>query len=172
MRRAAAVVLTILLGTACSAGQAPAGAAPASPSPAGSPAAGAGGLTQDACRVLTAADVQAALGPAVTQLPLTSSPPGAGPGDALVSGCTYASATATPAGVSLYLYRDLPIDYLAGVTGFRRVPGVGDTAYQGGPMLLGRKGHVTFQLSIDSSPNPAGMSDALVAMARAVAGRL
>lgn len=175
MRRAAVTLaLAVVLGAACSGGQlsSDSGATPSPAIASPSPSAGAAGLTQQACRVLTASDVQAALGTAVTQLPLTSPPPGGGPGGDLVSGCTYASSTAASAGVSLYLYRDLPIDYLATVPGFQRVPGVGDSAYRGGPMLLGRKGHVTFQLSIDSGVSQAQTGPALVTMAHAVAGRL
>jgi hypothetical protein len=171
MRAAAAVlsVIALLAVAACAPGSS-AGSA-ATPAPTASTGA-AGGLTSDACRALTAADVQAALGVPVEQLPLTSPPPGAGPGGALVSGCTYASASAAAGGVSLYLYRDLKIDYFANVPGFQPVPGVGDAAYAHGPMLIGRKGHVTFQLTIDSSADPAKTDAALRRLAHAAAGRL
>jgi hypothetical protein len=89
-----------------------------------------------------------------------------------VSGCTYASATAAAGGVSLYLYRDLAIDYFASVPGFQAVPGVGDAAYLHAPMLIGRKGHVTFQLTIDSSADPARTDAALRTLAHATAARL
>ncbi len=108
----------------------------------------------------------------VTQLPLTSPPPGAEPGGSLVSGCTYASATAAPGGASLYLYRDLPIDYFSGVPGVQRVQGVGDAAYEHGSMLLGRKGHVTFQLTIESGADPAKSDAELRTLAHATAARL
>lgn len=141
------------------------------PAPVASTAASTG-LTQDACRVLTAADVQGALGVPVAQLPLTSPPPGAGPGGNLVSGCTYTSSSAAAGGVSLYLYRDMAIDYFANVPGFQPVPGVGDAAYEHAPMLIGRKGHLTFQLTIDSTAGPARIDAALRTLARAAAGRL
>src|SRR3982074_2339708 len=103
----------LLVGACASGGGAP--GAPASPpaAPSASPAASAGAqaLTQDACRALRAADVQATLGVEVSQLPMTSPPPGGGPDGSLISGCTYASTTATAAGASLYLFRDMPIDY-------------------------------------------------------------
>lgn len=174
MRCAAAclTLLALLVAGACSSGESP-GAAATPVAGAASPAGpGPGALTQDACRALTAADVQAALGIPVTQLPLTSPPPGAGPGTSLVSGCTYASASAAPGGASLYLYRDLKIDYFAGVPGVQRVPDVGDAAYEHGSMLLGRKGHVTFQLTIESGADPAETEPALRALARAVSARL
>jgi hypothetical protein len=166
------LALPLLLG-ACSPGSF---AGPAesrrSPSPTASAASSPAGLTSDACRVLTAADVQAALGVPVSQLPLTSPPPGGGPGGTLVSGCTYTSATAASGGASLYLYRDMAIDYFANVPGFRPVPGVGDAAYEHGPMLIGRRGHVTFQLTIDSGADPAKTETALRALAHAAAARL
>jgi hypothetical protein len=166
---AALSLLALLPLGACAPGSA---AAPAgTPTPSAS-AASPAGLTSDACRVLTAADVQAALGVAVSQLPLTSPPPGGGPGGTLVSGCTYASATAAAGGASLYLYRDMAIDYFANVPGFQPVPGVGDAAYEHGPMLIGRRGHVTFQLTIDSAADPAKTDAALRALAHAAAARL
>lgn len=171
MRLAAAappLVAVLLLG-ACSSGS-PAGTA-GTPAPTASAA--ATGLTQDACRVLTAADVQGALGVPVTQLPLTSPPPGGGPGGGnLVSGCTYSSSAAAAGGASLYLYRDMAIDYFATVPGFTPVPGVGDAAYEHVPMLIGRKGQVTFQLTIDSSAAPAKADAELRMLAHAAAARL
>jgi hypothetical protein len=122
--------------------------------------------------VLTAADVQGALGVPVTQLPLTSPPPGGGPGGGnLVSGCTYSSSTAAAGGASLYLYRDMAIDYFASIPGFTSVPGVGDAAYEHVPMLIGRKGHVTFQLSVDTT-DPKKADTQLRTLARAAASRL
>jgi hypothetical protein len=121
--------------------------------------------------VLTASDVQRALGVPVTQLPLTSPPPGAGPGGNLVSGCTYSSSTAASGGASLYLYRDMAIAYFANIPGFTPVPGVGDAAYEHVPMLIGRKGSVTFQLSVDTA-DPAKADTELRALAHAAASRL
>jgi hypothetical protein len=166
---AALPIAALLTLGACSSGAAPSSAA--TPSPTAS-AATSTGLTQDACRVLTAADVQGALGVPVAQLPLTSPPADAGPGGNLLSGCTYSSAAATAGGASLYLYRDMAIDYFANVPGFQPVPGVGDAAYVHPPMLIGRKGHVTFQLTIDSNADPAKTDAALRTLARAAAGRL
>jgi hypothetical protein len=171
MRLAAALSLLAIpaLG-ACSPGSS---AGPSStPTPAATAAPSPAGLTSDACRVLTAGDVQSALGVAVNQLPLTSPPPGGGPGGTLVSGCTYSSATAAAGGASLYLYRDMAIDYFANVPGFQPVPGVGDAAFEHGPMLIGRKGHLTFQLTIDSAAGPAKTDVALRALAHAAAARL
>jgi hypothetical protein len=169
MRFAAALPIAALLAlSACSSG--PTAGTASTPTPTAS--AVPGELTQDACRVLTAADVQNALGVPVAQLPLTSPPPGGGPGGNLVSGCTYASSSAAQGGVSLYLYRDMAIDYFATVPGFQHVPGVGDAAYEHAPMLIGRKGHVTFQLTIDASPDPARIDPALRTLSHAVASRL
>jgi hypothetical protein len=134
--------------------------------------ANAAGLTTQACRVLTAADVQAALGVPVTQFPLTSPPPDAGPGGTLLSGCSYASSSAAAGGASLYLYRDMAIGYFANVPGVQAVPGVGDAAYEHVPMLIGRKGHVTFLLTIDAGSDPAKADLALRALAHAAASRL
>jgi hypothetical protein len=175
MRTAPAVpslVALVVLSAACSSGSSAGQQGPAAtPAPTATSAPPAA-LTSDACRVLTAADVQTALGVPVTQLPLTSPPPGGGPDGALESGCTYASATASSGGVSLYLYRDLAIDYFANVPGVQAVPGVGDAAYEHGPLLIGRKGHVTFQLTIDSAADPAKTDAALRTLAHAVASRL
>jgi len=162
--------LPLLALAACSSGPSGSSAGPPStPTPAASTG---GGLTLQACRVLTAADVQAALGVPVTQLPLTSPPPDAGPGGNLISGCTYSSAAAAAGGVSLYLYRDLAIDYFANVPGVQAVSGVGDAAYEHAPLLIGRKGHVTFLLTIDSTADPAKTDSALRTLAHATASRL
>jgi hypothetical protein len=164
--------LPLLALAACSPG-APGstGGTSSTPTPTASTAA-AGGLTLQACQVLTAADVQAALGVPVTQLPLTSPPPDGGPGGTLVSGCTYASSSAVAGGASLYLYRDLAIDYFAKVPGMQAVPGVGDAAYEHAPMLIGRRGHVTFLLTIDASADPTKTDSALRMLAHAAASRL
>jgi hypothetical protein len=161
--------LPLLALAACSPG--PSAGTPSAPSPTSS-AASAGGLTLQACRVLTAADVQAALGVPVTQFPLTSPPPDAGPGGTLLSGCSYASSSTAAGGASLYLYRDLAIDYFAKVPGMQTVPGVGDAAYEHAPMLIGRKGHVTFLLTIDAGADPTRGDAALRALAHVAASRL
>jgi hypothetical protein len=172
MAAALPIAALLMLGACSFPGSAPGSSGPAvTPAPTAS-AAAATGLTQDACRVLTATDVQGALGVPVAQLPLTSPPADAGPGGNLVSGCTYTSSAAAAGGASLYLYRDMAIDYFANVPGFQPVPGVGDAAYVHAPMLIGRKGHVTFQLTIDSSADPAKTDAALRTLARAAAGRL
>jgi hypothetical protein len=163
----AAVPLLALV--ACSPGSS--AGTPAPPSPTAG-AANAAGLTLQACRVLTAGDVQAVLGVPVTQFPLTSPPPDAGPGGTLLSGCRYASSSATAGGASLYLYRDLAIGYFANVPGVQAVPGVGDAAYEHVPMLIGRKGNVTFLLTIDASADPTRADSALRALAHAAASRL
>jgi len=103
---------------------------------------------------------------------MTSPPPGGGPDSSLVSGCTYASTTAASAGASLYLFRDMPIDYFATVPGAQRLPGVGDAAFVQGTMLIGRKGHVTFQLTVVSGADQAALAQQLGTLGRAVAGRL
>ena len=169
--RSAAAVLPLVALALCACSPASSAGTASTPAPAAS-SASQGVLTSDACRVLTAADVQAALGVPVTQLPLTSPPPGGGPDATLLSGCTYVSASAAAGGASLYLYRDLAIDYFAKVPGVQAVPGVGDAAYEHAPVLIGRKGHVTFQLTIDSSADPAKADSALRTLAHAVASRL
>jgi hypothetical protein len=166
------IAAALLLLSACSSGPAPAAGGTPAPTTSAASAAAGSGLTSDACRVLTAADVQAALGEPVAQLPLTSPPAGGGPDATLLSGCTYASASAVAGGVSLYLYRDMAIDYFAKVPGVQPVPGVGDAAYEHAPVLIGRKGHVTFQLTIDAAADPARMDAMLRTLAHAVAARL
>jgi hypothetical protein len=163
-----AVAVVLLQGVACS--TSPQSAAPA-PAASGAGAGGAG-ATRDACRALTPADVRTALGVDVNQLPMTSAPPGGGPDSSFVSGCTYAAASATDAGVSLYLFRDMPIGYFATVPGFQHVPGVGDTAFMRAPMLVGQKGSLTFQLVLVTSADEQGQDQELTTLARAVAGRL
>ncbi len=162
----------LLAAAACSPPGSGVSSTPAAPGASPSATTVPAGLTQDACRVLTAADVRAALGVQVNQLPMTSPPPGGGPDSSLVSGCTYASATASTAGASLYLFRDMPIDYFASVPGFQKVPGVGDAAFMQASMLIGRKGHVTFQLTIVSDGDQQAKTQQLTALARVVAGRL
>jgi hypothetical protein len=161
--------LPLLALAACSSGSS--AGTPSRPSPS-SNAPNAAGLTLQACRVLTAADVQAALGVPVSQFPLTSPPPDARPGGTLISGCSYASSSATAGGASLYLYRDMPIGYFANVPGVQAVPGVGDAAYEHAPMLIGRKGQVTFLLTIDAGADPTKADSELRALARAAASRL
>jgi hypothetical protein len=167
--RAWIAALPLLALAACSSGSS--AVTPPTPSPSSS-APNAAGLTLQACRVLTAADVQAALGVPVTQFPLTSPPPDAGSGGTLLSGCSYASSSAAAGGASLYLYRDLAIGYFANVPGVQAVPGIGDAAYEHAPMLVGRKGHVTFLLTIDASADPTKTDSALRALAHATASRL
>ncbi len=141
----------------------------------GGPESGTGGakLTGDACRVLTAADVRSALNVAVQQIPMTAAPPGGGADPSLFSGCTYAaSAGPTVAGVSLFLFKDMPIDYFANIPGYTKVPGIGDRAYLQAPRLLGQKGHVTFQITLVSEANDPTADAKLTNLARIVAGRL
>src|SRR5215831_2392825 len=156
--RAWIAALSLVALAACS--PVPSAQTPSTPFPTAS-GANAAGLTMQACKVLTAADVQAALGVPVTQFPLTSPPPDAEPGGTLLSGCSYASSSTAAGGASLYLYRDLAIGYFANVPGMQAVPGVGDAAYEHVPMLVGRKGHVTFLLTIDAGSNPAKADTAL-----------
>jgi hypothetical protein len=146
-----------------------AGPTPAPPTP-GAP--GAPRITGQACSALTAADVRSALGVQVDQLPMTSPPPGGGPGGTLFSGCSYAASGGTPAGVSLFLFRDMPIDYLDTVPGYQKVPGIGDRAYVQVPMLMGQKAHVSFQLIVTSDADDAAKDRGLRAMGRTIAGRL
>ena len=129
-------------------------------------------LTSDACRVLTAADVQATLSVQVQQLPMTSPPPGGGADPSLFSGCTYAASGRTVAGVSIFLFRDMPIDYFATVPGYAKVAGIGDRAYLQAPRLLGQKGHVTFQITLVSDADDPRANDKLTSLARIVASRL
>jgi len=178
MRRlfATAPAAALLLAAACASGTGAPAASSSSPAVATAPSpaasAGAQALTQEACRALRAADVQTTLGVEVSQLPMTSPPPGGGPDGSLVSGCTYASTTATAAGASLYLFRDMPIDYFAAVPGVQRLPGVGDAAFVQGTMLIGRKGHVTFQLTVVSGGDQAAVARQLGTLGRDVAARL
>src|SRR5262245_21577556 len=127
-------------------------------------AAGAPHLNGQACSVLTTADVQSVLGVPVNQLPMNSPPPGGGPGGSLISGCSYASAGGTSAGASLFLFRDMPIDFFGSVPGYQQVPGMGDRAFEQVPLLIGQKGHVTFQLIIVSTADDATKDRKLRAM--------
>jgi hypothetical protein len=170
MRRVLIVLALPLLAAACS---------PMPSSTSGTPAPSASGTTGggvklngQACSVLTTTDVQRVLGIPVNQLPMSSPPPGGGPGGTLVSGCNYASAGGTSAGVSLMLFRDMPIDFFGTVPGYQKVPGIGDQAYQQSPLLIGQKGSTTFQLIIVAGPEDATRDQKLQAMAKVVAGRL
>ena len=160
----------LLAAAACGGGQPGAPSSVATRAPA--PGSGAPRLTGQACSALTPADVRSALGVAVDQLPLSSPPPGGGPGGALFSGCNYAASGGQTAGASLFLFRDLPIDEFSSVPGYQPAPGIGDRAYVQVPMLMGQKGHVTFQLTIVSDADDAARDRELRAMGRAVAGRL
>src|SRR5436189_763667 len=99
--RSALLVLALawLLAAACSLLPSRTTGSPATPAPSAGATAGVG-LSGQACRVLTTADVQAALGVPVNQLPMSSPPPGGGPGGTLVSGCNYAAANSASTGVS------------------------------------------------------------------------
>jgi hypothetical protein len=172
MRRALLVLaLAPLLAGACS--PQPSGTTGSTGTPAPSAGAAArGGLSGEACRVLTTADVQAALGVPVNQLPMSSPPPGGGPGGTLISGCNYASATSASTGVSLLLFRDLPIDFYGSIPGYQKVAGIGDRAYVQPPLLVGQKGSTTFQLIIVATGDDTARDQQLRTLARAVAGRL
>ena len=112
------------------------------------------------------------LGVPVNQIAMTSPPPGGGPGGALISGCNYASVGGTSAGASLFLFRDMSIDFFGSVPGYQKVPGMGDRAFEQVPLLIGQKGHVTFQLIIVSGADDATKDRKLRAMGQLVAGRL
>src|SRR6266700_2504853 len=162
MRRVLTVLaLTPLLATACSPTPSSTSGTPA---PSASAAGGGVRLNGQACTVLTTADVQTALGVPVNQLPMSSPPPGGGPGGTLVSGCNYASAGGTSAGVSLMLFRDMPIDFFGTVPGYQKVPGIGDRAYLQSPLLIGQKGSTTFQLIIVAGPEDATRDQKLQAL--------
>jgi hypothetical protein len=92
----------------------------------------------------------------------------------MISGCNYTSANGTVAGASLFLYRDMPIDYFANLPGYQTLTGIGDRAYlqSQSSMVLGTKGHTTFQLILVSSADPATKDQKLRALAQAVASRL
>jgi hypothetical protein len=165
-------LLLLVAAAACDAGTPPRAAS--SPTPAASAAGGSGGvrLTSDACRVLTAADVQSTLGVQVQQLPMSSPPPGGGADPSLVSGCTYTSSGGTVAGASLVLFKDMAIDFFATVPGYTKVPGIGDRTYLLAPRILGQKGHMTFQITLVSEADDPKADDKLKNLARIVASRL
>jgi len=166
----------LLAAGACDTSAQPGAATTTKPATTGSGAAGTGSggvhLTGDACRVLTAADVQSALGVQVQQLPMSSPPPGGGADTSLVSGCTYASTGGTVAGASLFLFKDMSIDFFATVPGYTKVPGIGDRTYIQAPRILGQKGHMTFQITLVSEADDPRADDKLKSLARIVAGRL
>src|SRR5262249_12210888 len=150
-------LLLLVAAAACDAGTPPRAAS--SPTPAASAGGGSGGarLTNDACRVLTPADGQSTPRVPVQQLALSCPPPGGGAGPpgggadpSLVSGCTYASSGGTVAGASLFLFKDMAIDFFATVPGYTKVPGIGDRTYLLAPRILGQKGHMTFQITLVS----------------------
>lgn len=177
MPRSIAVgLLLLMLVAACDAPALPRAAATQRPatSVSGSPAAGNDGtkLTGDACRVLTAADVQSTLGVQVQQLPMSSPPPGGGPDTSLVSGCTYAATSGRVAGASVFLFRDMPIDFFATVPGYTKVAGIGDRTYLQAPRILGQKGRMTFQITLVSEADDPKADDKLKTLARIVASRL
>jgi len=172
MPRSIALVLLLLLAVAaCDTPALPRAAATERPAPSASGNEGTR-LTGEACRVLTAADVQATLGVQVQQLPMGSPPPGGGPDTSLVSGCTYAATSGTVAGASVFLFRDMPIDFFATVPGYTKVPGIGDRTYLQAPRILGQKGRMTFQITLVSEADDPKADDKLKALARIVAGRL
>src|SRR5262249_57973436 len=111
-------LLLLVAAAACDAGTPPRAAS--SPTPAASAGGGSGGarLTNDACRVLTAADVQSTLGVQVQQLPMSSPPPGGGADPSPVSGCTDASSGGPGAGASVFPFQDTAIDLFPPVPGF------------------------------------------------------
>jgi hypothetical protein len=165
----------MLAACACAAPAPPGSSSTAAPAASARPAAADGGAVQlndDACRAMTTSDVQAALGVQVTQLPVNAPPPGGGPGGTMVSGCNYTSASGTVAGASLFLFKDMPIDFFGGLPGYEKLNGVGDRAYLQGSMVLGQKGHTTFQLILLSDADQPTKERKLEALARAVAGRL
>lgn len=178
MRRlvSAALSVSLLLAAgACSGPGLPGSSRTPAPAASGSPAAAAQAgvqLNGDACRALTTRDVQAALGVQVTQLPVSAPPPGGGPGGTMVSGCNYTSATGTVAGASLFLFKDMPIDFFGNLPDYQKLNGVGDRAYLQGSMVLGQKGHTTFQLILLSNSDEATKEQKLRALAQIVAGRL
>jgi len=166
----------LLAAGACDTSAQPGAATTTKPATTGSGAAGTGSggvhLTGDACRVLTAADVQSALGVQVQQLPMSSPPPGGGADTSLVSGCTYASTGGSVAGASLFLFKDMSIDFFATVPGYTKVPGIGDRTYMQAPRILGQKGRMTFQITLVSEADDPRADDKLKSLARIVAGRL
>lgn len=159
----AALLLLVLAGAACSgfppgSSSQPAGAAPHARS--------SGQI--DACKVMTASDVQTALGVAVNQKPV-SSPPGSG--GSVVASCFYATP-AQDASAGVVLLSGLPIDVVAVTGGYQPVSGVGDRAYINGFTLLGQKGKTTFEIVIAMSGSQAGQAQRLTTLGKAVAGRL
>jgi hypothetical protein len=162
-----ATVLSLLVTAACGgSGQAPS----ATPAPSASAAHAA---QVDACRVLTAADVHSALGVAVSPLPMGSPPAdGGGGAGSLLGGCTYAATGSSSAGASLFLFADTPVSSFASVPGYRKVPGVGDSAYVSAPRILAQKGHVTFQIVVELDADKATQEQKLAILAKIVASRL
>lgn len=161
MRAAAAVLATglLLLGPACSG----AGDDLGGDSSAGIPSA-------EACRLLTASDVEAVLAVRVSGRPATSPPPVTSSAR-LLEACSYGSDDA-PAGASLYLFRDLPAAAFAGVPGYRPVPGIGDQAFSGPSILVVQKGETTFQLLVVTNADREQKDRMLLDLGRAVAKRL
>jgi hypothetical protein len=160
-----AVGLLLLTAVAACSGFPPGSAAhPATPAP---PSAGASGQI-DACKVMTAADVQTALGVPVNQKPVSSPATGGG---SVVGSCFYATP-AQDASAGLVLLSGLPIDVVAVTGGYQPVSGVGDRAYINGFTLIGQKGKTTFEIVIAMSGSQAGQQQKLTALATVVAGRL
>ncbi len=122
----------------------------------------------DACKLMTAEDVQAALGVPIDKSPV-SSPPDAG--GSVVGSCIYA-APAQNATAGLIVFSNLPVDVIGVTAGYHPVAGVGDRAYVNSTMLVAQKGSTTFQIVIAISGSQANVEQMLRALGRAVAGRL
>lgn len=160
----AAVCLLALAGAGCT------GFPPGSkaPSQAGTQRSDAPAPRIDACKVMTADDVQSALGITVDKTPV-SSPQGSG--GSVVGSCIYA-APAQNATAGLVLLSDLPIEAIGVTAGYHAVPGVGDRAYINSSTLIGQKGKTTFQIVVAMSGSQANLEKGLKALGQAVAARL
>lgn len=160
----ATVLLLVLAGAGCSGF--PPGSSPQHAS--ATPRPEASGQI-DACKVMTAADVQSAFGVPVNPKPV-SSPPSTG-GGSVVGSCFYATP-AQDASAGLVLLSGIPLDVVAFSGGYQPVSGVGDRAYINGFTLLGQKGKTTFEIVIAMSGSQTGQAQKLTALGKVVAGRL
>jgi hypothetical protein len=145
----------------------------ASASPAGatvsqSAAAGATSAAGDACSILPAQDVQAALGVSG----VTATPLGSGAG---ASACTYQSADGTPLAATVYTASGgAQFDSFKAAPGAVQIPGIADGAVFINPTLYVRKGDALFAVQLIATANLTPDKLQLIAsrLGAAVAGHM
>jgi hypothetical protein len=146
---------------ASSASEVPSGSAEGS-------AAASGGAAADACAVLPAQDVQAALG----ATGVTATPLGSGSGS---STCTYQAADGTPLAATVYTASGgAQFDAFKAAPGAVQIPNIADGAVFINPTLYVKKGDALFAVQLISTANltPDKLQQIAATLGAAVAGHL